>query len=399
MPLYKFKAADSSGKVSVLIIEGDSDSDALSRLRRRNMTPVASYGVVTGDAAAKFSLFKRDSFNVNEFTDRLVPLLSAHIPLERALGIIANGMEGSSSADVVNSLRRGLHEGKRFSELVRDNGSRFPRLYANLVQTGEETGNLAAVMVELRNFLIASKELKDFIITSSIYPVIILSVTSGVVLLVFTFFIPHFANIFEDMGRELPLLTRILLGISQIFTGLWWLWLLLIAGVLSLWSKRKQDGPIRDRWEKFLLRLPLFGRLICETEMSRFIRTLSILISNHVHLLNTMQIANRVISNKYIAESFDGVANDLKGGKRLSAALSKNPYIPRLAIQMLMIGEESGNQGEMLNHVADELENGLRLRIKRLLAFFEPAMILIMALVIFIVVLAIFLPIMEMNNI
>ena len=398
MPLYKFKAADSSGKVSVIVIEGDSDSDALSRLRHRKLTPVASYGAVSSEAAAKLSLFKRDSFNVYEFTDRLVPLLSAHIPLERALGIIANGMEGSSSADVVNSLRRGLHEGKRFSDLIRDNGSRFPRLYANLVQTGEETGNLPAVMVELRNFLGSSKELKEFIITSSIYPLIILSVTSGVILLVFTVFIPHFAKIFEDMGRQLPLLTQVLLGISNFVVFLWWLWPLLIAGLLSLWSKRKKDGPIRDWWEKTTLKLPLFGKLICQTEMSRFIRTLSILISNHVHLLNTMQIANRVISNSLIASSFEGVANDLKGGKKLSAALSKNPYIPRLAIQMLVIGEESGNQGEMLNHVADEMENGLRIKIKRLLAFFEPVMILFMALVIFIVVLAIFLPIMEMSN-
>ncbi|MDD3118903.1 MAG: type II secretion system F family protein [Victivallales bacterium] len=399
MPLYKFKAADSNGKVSVLVIEGDSGSDVLTRLRHRKLTPIASYGVVSGDAGSKLSVFKRDRFNVYEFTDRLVPLLKAHIPLERALGIIANGMEGTPSAPVVNSLRCGLHEGKRFSELIRDNGPRFPRLYANLVQTGEETGNLAAVMGELHKFLTASKELKEFIITSSIYPLIIMTVTAGVILLVFTFFIPHFAKIFADMGRELPLLTKILLNISNAFIWLWWLWPLLIGGVIVFWSKRKQNGPVRDWWDRMVLKLPLFGQLIRDTEMSRFIRTLAILIGNHVHLLKTIRIATRVIGNGVIAASFDRVTADLKGGRKLSVALSRTPYVPKLALQMLMIGEESGNQGEMLDHVAEEMENALRIRIKRLLAFFEPAMILTMAMIIFVVVLAIFLPIMEMNNI
>lgn len=396
--LYKYKAADTTGKITEVLIEGDNEADSLNRLRRRGLVPLQCLGEAAAQGRVTFSLPGGGDFNVYEFTDRLVPLLNAHIPLERALGIIADGQENDRRKEVVNALRRGLHEGKKFSELIRGQGHRFPPLYANLVETGEETGCLSEVMNELQRFLNDSKEMKEFVITSSIYPVIVLTVTIGVVILLFTVFIPRFSKIFVDMGRELPLPTAIMLQISNLFTGLWFVWVLLLAGIVYYIIQVRKGGPARRHWDRVSLRLPLFGKLLAAVEMSRFIRTLAIMIKNHVHLLETVRIAGRVIQNSVMAESFSGVASELRGGTKLSVALRKSPYTPLTAVQMLKVGEESGNIGEMLYQVAEQHEKELKVRIRRLLALFEPAVIVFLAVTVFLVVISIFLAIMEMNE-
>ncbi len=397
--LFKYKAADNTGKVSEVLIEGDNENDSLSRLRSRGLMPLQCYGAVSAERGTALGISLDKGFNANEFTNRLVPLLQAHIPLERALGIIADGTERAADKDVVNSLRRGLHEGKKFSELIRGHGDRFPRLYANLAETGEETGCLTEVMVELQRFLNDSKELKDFLITSSIYPFIVLAVTFGVLIMVFTVFIPRFARIFVDMGKALPLPTQLMLDFSRLVTATWWLWPLLIAGAFYFFAQVRKGGKAREFWDKALLKIPLVGGLVQAVEISRFIRTLAILIKNHVHLLETIRIATKVVQNQLIAASLSGLSAELRGGTKLSGALRRSPYIPAVVLQMLQVGEESGTVGEMLDKVAEEQEKQIKIKIKRLLALFEPAVIVFLALTVFVVVISIFLAIMEMNNV
>ncbi len=397
--LFKYKAADAAGKVTEVLIEGDSEADSLSRLRNRGMMPLRCYGTVSTSRGGAFSVSLHKGFNANEFTNRLVPLLQAHIPLERALGIIADGTERQTDKDVVNSLRRGLHEGKKLSELIRGHGDRFPRLYANLVETGEETGCLPEVMAELQRFLNDSKELKDFLVTSSIYPVIVLTVTLGVLVMVFTLFIPRFARIFADMGKALPLPTQLMLDVSRLFTALWWVWPLLIAGIFIFFAKVRKGGKAREFWDRTLLKIPLAGGLVQAVEISRFVRTLAILIKNHVHLLETIRIATKVVQNQLILSSLTGVGAELRGGTKLSGALRRSPYIPGVVLQMLQVGEETGTVGEMLDKVAEEQEKQIKIKIKRLLALFEPAVIVFLAIVVMAVVISIFLAIMEMNNV
>ncbi len=400
MGLYKYKAADRQGKIMQILIEGDTQQDSLARLRGRGLTPLQCYGEASSSGSDKFSFSFKNKFNVYEFTDRLVPLLLAHIQLERALGIIAEGMEENPAGrDVVNSLRRGLHEGKKFSDLIRNHGDRFPKIYANLVETGEETGCLAEVMKELQRFLTDTKELKEFVITSMIYPCIILFITGGVIVLLLTVLIPRFSKIFLNMGRELPLPTKIMMGMSDAFTGLWWLWLLIIIGLCVFLRKVSKGGKARDFWDKMMLKIPLTGELVQAVEISRFIRTMAILLQNHVHLLHSVNISTRIIQNSLISESFKKVDSDLRGGSKLSATLKKSQYMPKVAIQMMQVGEESGTVGEMLNRVAEEQEKTIKVKIKRLLAVFEPAAIVFLAIIIFLVVVSIFMTVMEMNEI
>ena len=399
MGLHKYKIAAEGGMTKDLVIEADSREESLAKLRAKDLVPVKYCGTDASGKSLPSLRSLRERFNVYEFTDRLTPLLKSHIPIERALQIIAESMEHEGNRQIVIDIRRGLHEGKNFSELIRNHGPRFPKLYANLLEAGEKTGCIPEVVAELQKFLNSGRETRDFLITCSIYPVIVITVTAVVILLLFTVFIPRFATIFQEMGKELPLPTRMMMFGSTLLTGFWWLWLTLLAlaaaGIAQLFQR-----PAGRYWMAAkVLKLPILGPLVCAVEMNRFVRTIAILLKNHVPLLDTIEVGRKVIQNPVIAESFSNVSHELRSGAKLSAALRKSPYLPIDTIQLLKVGEESGKLGEVLAQAADEHENKLKVRIKRLLALFEPAVIMVLAAVILMVVISIFLAIFEMNEI
>ena len=337
--------------------------------------------------------------NTFEFTRQLAPLLDSSIPLERALAIIAEGATDPDQKNFVNSMRQGLHEGKKFSELVRSYGRLFPPYYANLIESGEETGCLPIVVNELQKFMAESKELKDFIVSSSIYPVVILSVTLIVTVLLFTVFVPRFTKIFIDMGRELTGAMSFLVTTSDILAWAWWLVPLLAVG--GYYGLRELIGKEQMNYKlcSLLVNLPLAGRIAVDLEMCKYIRTMAILISNHVEIIRTVRICNKIIVNPVIAEKFSDIDRKLKGGEKLSAALRDNSYLPASLVPMLRVGEESGTVGEMLEKIAGNLENDTRIKIKRLLNLFEPAVIIFLAVIVLIVVVSIFTAMMEINSI
>ncbi len=394
MPLYKYKVSDYSGKVFDEIIKGENQGDSLNKIRMQNLTPIKCYGEI--NSLNNKSHFK--GFNIYEFTDRLVPLLEAHIPLEKAFSILSEGYEKQNDNLIIQEIRKGLHEGKPFSAIISEY-KEFPPIYSNLLEAGEKSGALIEVIRELQRYLNEKKELNSFLITSSIYPGIILFVVSVVVIALFFFFIPNFAENIVDMGKELPFLTQIMLDTSAFFINFWWLWLLIIITVIYFISSIKKGTKAKDWFDKQILKVPFVGSMVESLEISKFIRTSAILVKNHIHLLETVKISLKVIKNKTVHKSLDGVSSELRNGAKLSEAFSKSSYIPNLALQMIKVGEESGNVGDMLLKVADNLEKKLRLKIERILSFFEPALILFMAGIVTIVVLSVFLAILEMNEI
>ena len=398
MALYKYLAAAKGEQPHDMLIEADNEKEALSKLRSRHVMPVRFYGEVSVGGGGRL-MFRRSRIDTYDFTRQLAPLLDSFIPLEKALGIIAESAVEPEQRDFVNSLRQGLHEGKKFSELVRSHGSLFPGYYANLIESGEETGCLPEVVGQLYKFMGESKELKDFIISSSIYPLAILSITLVVTVLLFTVFVPRFAKIFQDMGREMPPSMNFLLGVSAFASWAWWL---IPCAAVGIWTGLKRffgAEAFHYNYSKFLLSLPLFGRIIVDLEMCKYIRTLSILIANHVEIIRTVKISGRIIHNPVIAKAFADIARKLKGGAKLSAALAGNRFVPSGMVPMLRVGEESGTVGEMLSRIATHLESDTRLKIKRLLSLFEPAVIVFLALVVLVVVVSIFVAIMEINSI
>ncbi len=397
MGLYKYLAAAQGEPPQEMLIEADSPKEALDKLRSRRVLPVRFYGEVSV-GGERFSLH-RSKINTYEFTRQLAPLLDSFIPLEKALGIIAESTVEPEQKNFVNSLRQGLHEGKKFSELVRSHGALFPGYYANLIESGEETGCLPEVVEQLYKFMGESKELKDFIISSSIYPLAILTVTVLVTILLFTVFVPRFAKIFQDMGRAMPPSMNFLLGISSFASWAWWLLPLLGVAAWLLLKHFIGEENLKLKFNKFMISLPLLGPILISLEMCKYIRTLSILIANHVEIIRTVKISGRIIRNPIIAKTFADLGRKLKGGAKLSAALAGNRYLPSGMVPMLRVGEESGTVGEMLSRIATHLENDTRQKIRRLLSLFEPAVIIFLALMVLVVVVSIFVAMMEINSI
>ena len=395
MPLFKFKVSDSGGKVSELLIDGDSQADATRRIQRRGLLPRAFLG---GGAAATSARGRHSRVDVVDFTDRLVPLLEANIPLERALAILGDGNENPAMSRMIGELRRGLHEGRKLSDLIRDQGSAFPSVYAGVVEAGEEAGALAQVMGQLRNFMTSAAELKSFLISNSIYPAFI--AITGLVMLgcLLGIIVPKFATSLAGAGVKSQA-TEFLMAMSNGVRNYWWVSIVLIVLVCWLISQiRKPDGQIRRSWDALLMKLPLFQKLVLYSNLARFSRTMAILMRSGVHLLNTVSIANRVIQNWVIRRSLDEVSGELRQGQKISSALAKSKYIPSLMLKMVSVGEETGNVEEMLDRVADRYETDLRRNVKRLLSLFEPVVIILLGLGIFVIVLLMFTAIMDMQH-
>lgn len=397
MPFYKYIAVAPGSNPQETIIEADNAGEALNKLRTSGLRPIRFCGETDAGVGVK-SFMTRSKVNAFELTDQLAPLLIASIPLERALAIITETCDNESQRQFVTALRQGLHEGKKFSDLVRSYGPVFPGFYANLIEVGEDTGCLPEVVEELRSFMAESRELKEFITTSSVYPAVVLTLILIVTILMFTVFVPKFAQIFVDMGREQPPSMVFLLIMSDIM-----LWSCLIPplAVLTWWFVKWRYGAARiNEWRSgVILKIPVFGKLLIEIENGRFIQTLSILVTNHVDIIRTVRIATKVIQNQVIRDSFNGLERRLKGGEKLSASISDNEYVPPGTAAKIRVGEESGYVGEMLKRVAEHLEESTRRKIKRMLSVFEPAMIIFLAALVLIVVVSIFLAIMEINQV
>lgn len=401
MPFYQYKVIQ-NGKYVETTVEAASEAEAAGMLIRKNMTVVKlmNTGSSQNEKARSLSVFfDRGRFNVYAFTDQLAPLLKANIPLEQALAVVEEGMSGQSGAAVVQELRKGLQEGKKFSELIRARPAFFPSLYSSLIETGEQTGCLSEVMQELKRFLAASREFKDFVITASIYPAVILFVTFSMIVLLLTFFIPKFSKLFQDAGKTLPFLTQAMLDAGNFMKSVWWLWPLLVLAVIALCRKTATNAALKKWRDRLLLKLPFIGRIIRGVQVSRFIRTLAIMVRNDVPILRSVQISSGILQNAVIADSFSSVASELKSGHKLSQTLAKSPYMLSGAIAMLRISEESGDVAEMLTTIAESSENEVKKDLRRLLAALEPAIIICLALFIALIVLAVFQAIMKMNQI
>ena len=398
MGLYRYKVSDSAGAVRELLIEGDSQADATRRVQRRGLLPLAFLGEGAGTAVGRSGGW-RNRFDVVDFTDRLVPLLEANIPLERALAIVGEGQEESFSTQLVGDLRRGLHEGRRFSDLIRDRGRLFPRLYASIVEAGEEAGALPQVMGQLRRFLVENRELRSFIVSASIYPLFILF--AGVVMLgvVLGVIVPRFAWVLAATGASATTPTRILLGMSAFARGFWWLVPLGLVGAAVLgFQLTRENSAFRAAFDRWVLTFPVTGRLVLYSNLARLARTMAILMRAGVHLLDTVTIASRVVQNQTMAHSLAGLSGELRQGQRLSDALSQSRHIPTMMLRMVAVGEETGAVDTMLERVAERYEAEMKRLVKRLLSVFEPLVIICLGLVVGSVVALMFLAIMNMES-
>jgi general secretion pathway protein F len=406
MALFTYKASDPSGKVVTGVLEAEAESAAAGRLQEMGYIPIrislqkqglSSY---MGDLR-QFLKIGRRRIRLAElvtFTQDFSFLLASGLPVDKALAIQAQVMENHFFRDLVDDLLRRVKGGAYLSDALARHKDVFSELYRNMVKTGESAGRLAESLGRLAGFLKEMQELRNHIISALIYPVFVLMVSGLSIVILLIFVIPKFSVVFSDTGQAMPLPTQILLLSSELLRSTWPFLIIGIIGLVFLIQRYVRTARGRARMDRYKMAMPLVGNLLREMEVARFARTLGVLLSSSVPILQALSMAEESINNQTMRGAMMRITEMVREGDSLSVALRTVEGFPQLALQMIVTGEETGQLDQMLLRVADHYENTMRETIRRLISLLEPMIILIMGFLVGVVVISMLLGIFSINE-
>ncbi len=401
MATFFFKAVAADGKVRSGSLAGDSEKVIARELRAQGLTPVY-VGVAPKRASFEFKLpalgmgKRRD---VLFFTQELSTLLNAGVPLDRALSITAELTDRPGFRFVVLDVLRVLKGGRSLADSLASRPEYFSDLYINMVRAGEATGALAVVFERLADFERSRDDLRNYIVSSMIYPALLATVGLASILVLLNFVAPRFATIFEGSSMKMPVPTAIMLAVSAYVRAYWWIGLAAAASCVIGWRLYTRTPAGRIWWDRSRLKIPLLGEALLKAETARFARAMATLVSNTVPLVQSINIAAATLNNKVMATAMGGVALGVKRGEGIAAPLRKAAVFPPLAAHLLTVGEETGRLDQMFARMADIYENDTRSSIKRFTAVFEPIVILVMGVMVGALILSMLLAITSINDV
>lgn len=403
MPLYSYRATDSMGKIIEGNMEAQGERVVVDRLHKLGYIPIkiglpGEGGILSRDIKWDFFSKRVSRGDALAFTHALATLLNAGLPMDRSLSILVQIAEKQELKNLLEEIVKDVGGGSTLSAALGKHPKVFSRLYVNMVRAGEAGGFLTDSLQQLAKYLESAQDLRDYITSAMIYPAILTGVGGISVIVLLTFVVPRFAQIFSHTGTPLPLPTQILLGFSSMVRDYWWAILGAFGALYWGFKRYTRTDQGRLKWDRWKLQRILVGNLIKKIEVSRFARTLGTLIKSGIPILSGITIVQEILGNKVISSSMDNVHKTVKEGGQMSEVLRKDNLFPLMAVHMVNVGEESGNLDEMLVHVADNYENEVRTDVKRLVSLLEPAMILFMALVVGFVVISILLAIFSVNE-
>ena len=400
MTTFQFRAVTVDGKSRSGSYTAENEKLVASELRRQGLTPTYIGLDKPGGFELKLPEFgggkRRD---VLFFTQELATLLSSSIPIDRALSIVSELTERPAFRSVVLDILRLLKGGKALADSLATHPSYFSDLYINMVRAGEASGSLAMVFQRLSNFERNRDELRGYIISALMYPLLLGLVGIGAIVVLMYYVVPKFATIFEGGRMVIPLPTLIMLRTSEFLQA--WGWLIaivLIAATTGFFSYIRTPAG-RWWWDDFRLRVPLLGDALRKAETARFARAMSTLVSNTVPLVQSIQIAGGTLGNLRISKALESVAQGVKRGEGIAVPLRRCGQFPSLASHLLSVGEETGKLDEMFTRMADIYENDTRDAVKRFTSLFEPLLILTMGIVVGALILSMLLAITSINEV
>jgi general secretion pathway protein F len=331
-------------------------------------------------------------------TRQLAILLNAGVPLVGALTAFISQTGNPALKRIMAQVKDSVNEGNSLAQSLSQHKKLFSDVYINMVRAGEVSGSLDLVLARLADFSEHQEALKGRLRAALAYPVFMFFIGSIILFFLLTFIVPNITQLFSEMQQTLPLPTLLLIGVGNFFKAFWWLVLLvLIAGVILV--KRLIRLPKGKRlWDEVKLRIPVVGGITTKMAMARFGRTLGSLLQSGVPLLSALQIVRNIVNNELIAETIDKSMVEIQAGQSLAAPLSHSQRFPPIAIQMISVGEQSGELENMLHKIADVYERETEAQIMSLTSMLEPVMILIMGVAVGFIVVSILLPIFEMNQ-
>lgn len=401
MPLFEYKAVDPSGETVQGTMEAASVELVVLKLQEAGNIPLQARESGSGGFGLANLRLGRRGMNAREvgaFTQQLSTMLAAGLPLDRSLQVLLDLAENDRVKRTVAEIRDRVRQGGSLSDALDEQHGAFNRLFVNMVRAGEVGGTLDVTLARLTQYLERSRDLKDSVISALIYPILLLVLAAGSLILLLVYVIPQFTPIFEELGGDLPLITKLVLGVGSVLQNFWW-GIILLTVLAVYWFRRMlADADKRFAWDGRVLATKWVGDLVGKIETARLTRTLGTLLSNGVPLLSALSIAQNVITNTVLRRDVNDSAREVKTGGGLARNLARGGRFPRLALQMISVGEETGQLDSMLLKVSDTYDVEVRNTIDRLLAIFTPVVTLLLAVMIGTIVLSVLVAILSIND-
>ena len=399
MPAFRYEAATSAGAIDKGVLDAESARHARSLLRERGLVPLEVTPVSASPGASKPMLGGRlRTAELTLATRQLASLLAARLPLEQALGAVVEQAERPAMRDRFAAVRSEVVSGQTFSQALSRYPRDFPEVYRSLVAAGEASGDLATVMSRLADYVEARSALAQRVGLAFTYPAIVTLVAIGVITALLAYVVPQVIGVFAQTRQKLPFLTLALIALSDFVRNWGWAVVLaLVAGGFGLRASLRAPS-VRLAWHARLLRMPLAGRLIRGVNTARFASTLGILAASGVPLIRALEAGAQTLSNEALRVNVIDAIARVREGAPLSRALAAGGQFPPMMVHMIASGEATGNLSEMLERTAATLSGETERRAMALTGILEPALILIMGAVVLLIVLAVLLPIIEINQ-
>lgn len=401
MSAFAYTALDERGKTRKGTLEGDTARQIRAQLRGQGLTPLSVEEVTQREKRTGGGVGLRRGISAGDlalFTRQLATLTRSGIPLEEALGAVAQQTEKPRLSNMILAVRSKVMEGHTLAHGLGEFPHAFPEIFRATVAAGESSGHLDAVLERLADYAESSQQVQQKLMQAFIYPIVLTVMSFGIVSLLLVYVVPKVAGVFKDMDQELPGLTQALIGLSDFLRdhGVVLLAILVAVG-FGIRALLKKPGPKRSFHER-LLRVPVIGRITRGANTARFTRTLSILAGSGVPVLEALRIAGEVMTNIPMREAVGEAADRIREGAPISRALAQKRLFPPMTIHLIASGESSGQLENMLERAAENQERELTTLIGTLLSIMEPVLILVMGILVLLIVLAILLPIFKMNQ-
>jgi general secretion pathway protein F len=402
MSLYSYKAINGLGETEEGVRDAVDEQVLISALQAEGYIPIRIAPASSrsflglGLGAKQFKLSQKD---IGLFTGELATLLESGLPLDKSLLVLMDLTEDNERlSKLIARVLEKVKGGSSLADALEIQAGIFTRFYLNMIRAGEAGGSLGEVLTRLADYLESSRELKDTVSTALIYPVILLIMSVASLFVMLIFVVPQFTEMFESAGKALPVSTQIVVGLAEWLQSYWWVLIIGVIGV-SGYMRLQLADPVRKKvWDGYFLKLPLLGNILLNKETANISRTLGTLLGNGVSIIAALVIVRETVDNLVLADAIHETAEQLKQGKHMSDALLEKGLFPKMAMQMIKMGEETGRLEEMLLRVATIYDKQLRVAIQRMLAFLEPALIITLGLMIAGIIVSILLAILSVND-
>lgn len=398
MPAYQFKALDPSGKTHQGVLEADSARQIRQQLRDKDWLPVDVLPVQKGNSnQSRWRKKTIGAYDLALVTRQLSVLLASAIPIEQALHAVAKQSEKVYVKNLMMAVRSKVLEGYSLATALQEAGN-FPQIYIATIAAGERSGHLDLILEQLADYTENRFAMQKKVQGALVYPIILLIMAVSVVVGLMTFVVPKIVKVFEQSDQALPTITKVVLALSNLLTHYWWAILIFLAIAIIVITKFVKSTAGRASVDSWILRLPIFGKLSRSLNASRFASTLAILVRSGVPLVEALAIGGAVTTNVHIRHAIENATIKVTEGASLSSQLERTPYFPPMMVQMIKSGESSGELDNMLNRAATMQQNEATTMIGTMLSLLEPLMLVLMGFIVMTIVMAVMLPIVNMND-